>query len=432
MSGWRLSKTPICLAWILQPIKGKGATFRVRLPLAAPWRRAGRPKHASPAAATQGVTRVLAYLAGRRPRRHGENDADGADRGRPHRRNGGDLATAWNWPASSFDLLISDLGLPDGSGHDLMRQRQRGHKFPGIALSGYGQEEDIQRSREAGFAAHLTKPASREPSWRPSHRLPAANGDGYGLAKVQVSEDMTMSTSLLLVEDDPADAFFLRRTLEEHFQGQYGTTVAATLAEAKLLLAAQALQAVLLDLSLPDSQGLQTIGELAAAAPKSPIVVLTGTADSKIVPEAMHSGAQDYLLKGQSNSATMVRTIRYAIDRKRAEEELRDYQQRELETKKAPELQKPNDVWKPTAIAISISMILLRWATSPWIRTVTSEINLAGARLLNADHNALTGYPFNEYVVQEDMPVFLDLLRTCVGEQCEVTSELRLTAQGGR
>jgi len=62
-----------------------------------------------------------------------------------------------------FDLLMSDLGLPDGSGHDLIRQlRQRGYTFPGIALSGYGQEEDIRRSYEAGFAAHLTKPASRE------------------------------------------------------------------------------------------------------------------------------------------------------------------------------------------------------------------------------------------------------------------------------
>ncbi len=63
----------------------------------------------------------------------------------------------------TFDLLLSDLGLPDASGHDLLRQlRQRGYKFPGIALSGYGQEEDIRRSHEAGFAAHLTKPASRE------------------------------------------------------------------------------------------------------------------------------------------------------------------------------------------------------------------------------------------------------------------------------
>ena len=76
----------------------------------------------------------------------------------------GDIATALELAGQhAFDLLLSDLGLPDGSGYDLMRQlRQRGHKFPGIALSGYGQGEDIQRSREAGFSAHLTKPASRD------------------------------------------------------------------------------------------------------------------------------------------------------------------------------------------------------------------------------------------------------------------------------
>ena len=76
----------------------------------------------------------------------------------------GDVATALELAGQQdFDLLLSDLGLPDGSGHDLMRQlRERGYRFPGIALSGYGREDDIQRSQEAGFAAHLTKPASRE------------------------------------------------------------------------------------------------------------------------------------------------------------------------------------------------------------------------------------------------------------------------------
>jgi CheY-like chemotaxis protein len=76
----------------------------------------------------------------------------------------GDVATALQLADEQpFDLLLSDLGLPDGSGHDLIRQlRQHGHNFPGIALSGYGQEDDIQRSYQAGFAAHLTKPASRE------------------------------------------------------------------------------------------------------------------------------------------------------------------------------------------------------------------------------------------------------------------------------
>ena len=60
-----------------------------------------------------------------------------------------------------FDLLVSDIGLPDGSGEDLIRQlRDKGHKLPSIALSGYGMEQDISRSRAAGFQVHLTKPVS--------------------------------------------------------------------------------------------------------------------------------------------------------------------------------------------------------------------------------------------------------------------------------
>ena len=74
----------------------------------------------------------------------------------------GDIATALQVSEQSpFDLLLSDLGLPDGSGLDLIRTlRQRGLTIPAIALSGYGQDSDIQASREAGFVAHLTKPVS--------------------------------------------------------------------------------------------------------------------------------------------------------------------------------------------------------------------------------------------------------------------------------
>jgi CheY-like chemotaxis protein len=60
-----------------------------------------------------------------------------------------------------FDMLVSDIGLPDGSGDDLMRQLQdKGHKLLSIALSGYGTEQDIAKSRAAGFQLHLTKPVS--------------------------------------------------------------------------------------------------------------------------------------------------------------------------------------------------------------------------------------------------------------------------------
>jgi PAS domain S-box-containing protein len=60
--------------------------------------------------------------------------------------------------AADLDLVVSDLGLPDGNGHDLMRQLAERHGLRGIALSGYGMEADIRKSHEAGFAKHLTKP----------------------------------------------------------------------------------------------------------------------------------------------------------------------------------------------------------------------------------------------------------------------------------
>jgi CheY-like chemotaxis protein len=60
--------------------------------------------------------------------------------------------------ASTFDIAICDIGLPDGRGHDLMRVLKRDFALPGIALSGYGMEADIAESRAAGFSEHLTKP----------------------------------------------------------------------------------------------------------------------------------------------------------------------------------------------------------------------------------------------------------------------------------
>jgi CheY-like chemotaxis protein len=60
--------------------------------------------------------------------------------------------------ANSFDLVISDLGLPDGTGNQLMEKLRADYGLKGIALSGYGMEEDINRSREAGFVSHLIKP----------------------------------------------------------------------------------------------------------------------------------------------------------------------------------------------------------------------------------------------------------------------------------
>ena len=79
----------------------------------------------------------------------------------------------------------------------------------------------------------------------------------------------------------------------------------------------------MLDLGLPDSQGFDTFTKTYAQAPGLPIVVLSGLADEQLAIKTVQEGAQDYLVKGHLDSHALVRTIRYAIERKRTEEELR-------------------------------------------------------------------------------------------------------------
>ncbi len=80
---------------------------------------------------------------------------------------------------------------------------------------------------------------------------------------------------------------------------------------------------VLLDLGLPDAQGMETLTLTQKASRAVPIVVLTGRDDERFAWEAVRAGAQDYLVKGRFDSQLLVRTIRYAVQRKRAEEEMR-------------------------------------------------------------------------------------------------------------
>ncbi len=143
----------------------QGATFRVRLPLIAPVK---QPKETMPARSQEPTSLPLRILL---VEDHGASARMIrmvlAEAGHSVEM-AGDVATALELADRKFfDLLVSDLGLPDGSGHDLIRElRARGKEFPSIALSGFGQEDDIRRSYQAGFTAHLTKPASPESLFR--------------------------------------------------------------------------------------------------------------------------------------------------------------------------------------------------------------------------------------------------------------------------
>lgn len=132
---------------------------------------------------------------------------------------------------------------------------------------------------------------------------------------------MTRNSELrvLLIEDNPGDARLIREMLREVSAVRVRLTLADSLA-ASLALLADA-DVVLLDLSLPDSQGLDTFCRLRAHAPTLPVVVLTGLDDETVAVRAVQEGAQDYLPKGQVDGHLLMRSLRYAIERKRLEEE---------------------------------------------------------------------------------------------------------------
>lgn len=135
---------------------------------------------------------------------------------------------------------------------------------------------------------------------------------------------------ILLFEDDPGDARLFSLLLAGSGL-RHAIERAETLAEGLARLDAGDFDVALLDLSLPDSQGWDTLGSLVSHAPELPVIVLTGLSSPTFAEEAVARGAQDYLRKGEVAEGLIVRTIRYAMDRKRAEAALRQHRQR-LET----------------------------------------------------------------------------------------------------
>lgn len=127
----------------------------------------------------------------------------------------------------------------------------------------------------------------------------------------------------LLVEDNPGDARLIEEMLGEVGVGTFEPRSATDLAAARALLSEREFDVVLLDLSLPDSHGTETVAAVRGIAPHMPIVVLTCLEDEEVTYDALERGAQDYLVKGQFDPAVLTRTIRYAIRRKRLEDEVK-------------------------------------------------------------------------------------------------------------
>ncbi len=127
---------------------------------------------------------------------------------------------------------------------------------------------------------------------------------------------------ILLVEDNPADVYLLREEFAA-LGDDHRLAVADSLAAAIAAIRAARPDAVLLDLSLPDSFGIESLESLTAAAPDLPVIILSGNADRTMALEAVRKGAQDYVLKGRTDPDGLLRTLQYAIERARIKAELR-------------------------------------------------------------------------------------------------------------
>jgi diguanylate cyclase (GGDEF)-like protein/PAS domain S-box-containing protein len=135
---------------------------------------------------------------------------------------------------------------------------------------------------------------------------------------------------LLLVEDDPGDARLFREMFMEHREVSRGTklTHVESCREAEKCLSEGEVDIVLLDLGLPDARGLAALRRAKAAAPRIPLVVLTGLDDESLAAQALQEGAQDYLVKGQIEPRNLFRALRYAVERKIMEETLYEEKER--------------------------------------------------------------------------------------------------------
>jgi len=135
----------------------------------------------------------------------------------------------------------------------------------------------------------------------------------------QELETMNEPMDILLIEDNAGDARLIREMLLKNDDYDSKLEITTTLADGLRQLSEDVFDAVLLDLSLPDSQGVETLHRVVAQAPDMAVVVLTGFGDQRLGVQAVQAGAQDYLVKGDTDAKLITRAVRYAIERQRVQ-----------------------------------------------------------------------------------------------------------------
>jgi diguanylate cyclase (GGDEF)-like protein/PAS domain S-box-containing protein len=215
------------------------------------------------------------------------------------------------------DIVLLDLNLPGLSGREVLAAIKGSgllKSIPTIILTESEAENDIVRSYQLQANGFLRKPVRFEAF--------AALMKGQIAAAEAVRLARNALRHILLIEDNRGDARLLREMLNEEVAKGIELTHANSMKDAEEKLATKSFDAILLDLGLPDAEGLGAVRRAHAAAPQVPVVVLTGLDDEGLALRALQEGAEDYLMKGQIDARGLVRALRYAVERKTMEEAL--------------------------------------------------------------------------------------------------------------
>src|ERR1700733_10031066 len=133
-------------------------------------------------------------------------------------------------------------------------------------------------------------------------------------------EPQPVNFNILVVEDNPSDLYLIEQMLQASGLPINRVYSAGRIADAIELLKQNEVSLVLLDLSLPDSLGLDSFLGIRQYAQKIPVIILTGQIASEVALQALKQNAQDYLVKGEFNASLLKKSIEYSIERKKAEE----------------------------------------------------------------------------------------------------------------
>lgn len=252
---------------------------------------------------------------------------------------------------------------------------------------------------------------------------------------------------VLLVEDNPGDARLLKETLAEAGSGRFELVHLVRCEEATRRLQAEGFDIVLLDLSLPDSKGLETVERVRAVAERVPIVILTGLDDEEVAVAAAKLGAQDYLVKGHIDSHGLVRALRYATERKRQELELAE---KNVQLERLSELKNQflgmaaHDLRNPLTVIITCADFLLEDSGTSLPeerrREFLQRIKAQGEFMVNLINDLLdfTRIQAGQLELRVQPVEFVELLRANVeqnrllGAQKGIALELRAEVDGIR